>query len=466
MSGFTDIILNNKLTIFLGVALFAFVISTISLASSNNSKKNAIEQCEAQYSEATTVPLCSIEISALPANDPVYLKIDKDNKLKLWTFSGSKLSWDKTTGETALLCSGTGNFLEASNTQFTKKTCSKGTQFTIADKTYDAKTLKCKSAVTGDSSGGGQECGNYQGTLFNLGFNADTNGFVTYIETCINETRSTVLYTRHVLPGAAIKKSVSGNDGTWQQGAFFANSKIDMDSTFKTSSQEARFELLLGSKDQANKYLGQYLERGHMTPNGDGIFHTWRQASFFYENAVPQWKDVNGGNWANVEALARDIASHLQEDLIIIQGTQHVLTLPDASNKAVEITMHADGVEVPLWNWKIVKSEKLNAGIAFVTLNNPFETKLDNVEELCENICSETGWSNAQFTDFKKGYTYCCDPNSLVRMVRHSPDEGMVKTVLTKAMLPETSFGLAPSANIKVLLAALLVIIGKFMLTF
>lgn len=50
-----DFILNNKLVLFLSVALFAFVISTISLASSNSSKKTAIEQCEASIWEATEV---------------------------------------------------------------------------------------------------------------------------------------------------------------------------------------------------------------------------------------------------------------------------------------------------------------------------------------------------------------------------------------------------------------------------
>ncbi|EDS35106.1 deoxyribonuclease I [Culex quinquefasciatus] len=365
MQGFKDFILNNKLVLFLSVALFAFVISTISLASSNSSKKTAIEQCKASIWEATELPRCSVAVSALPTNDPVYLKVN-GTALSLWNFDGPALEWDKDAGETALLCSGTGNVLEKSTKQLTKKTCSKGTVFKVEGADAEAKDLKCKEAVVGD--------------------------ILATTEYC----------------------AVTDTTGTWRKSALFTEA-VNPDTLYGQAQQLARMTELLGTADHAKKYITdtQYLVKGHVTPIGDGIFHTWQHASFYYENAVPQWKDVNEGNWKRVEELTRDIAAHLNEDLIVLQGTRGVLELPHATGSVMTpVTLASAGIEVPLWSWKVLKSEKLNAGIAFVTLNNPYETKLEQL--LCENICQQTGWSDSQFTDYKKGFTYCCDPNMLL----------------------------------------------------
>lgn len=171
------------------------------------------------------------------------------------------------------------------------------------------------------------------------------------------------------------------------------------------------------------------------------------------------FQDVNEGNWKRVEELTRDIAAHLNEDLIVLQGTRGVLELPHATGSVMTpVTLASAGIEVPLWSWKVLKSEKLNAGIAFVTLNNPYETKLEQL--LCENICQQTGWSDSQFTDYKKGFTYCCDPNMLVRYVPHAPDEAMVNTVLTKSMLP-TNGGLSLGGCLKIVVAVVLALIVK-----
>lgn len=461
MQGIKDFILNNKLVIFLSVALFAFVISTISLASSNNSKKSALEQCEASIYEATELPRCSVAVSALPTNDPVYLKVN-GSVLSLWTFDGPALEWDKDASETALLCSGSGNVLEKSNKQLTKKTCSKGTLFKVEGSEAEAKDLNCKEAVAGDIATTGEKCGNDRGILYRLGFNADTNGFITYIESCMNSLTLSVYYTKHVIPGAAIKSAVTGSTGTWRKSDIFPSTVLP-DTLYGQAQQLVRFKELLGSEDQAKKYLTdtQYLTKGHMTPNGDGIFNTWRHASFFYENAVPQWKGVNEGNWKRVEELTRDIAAQLSEDLVVLQGTRGVLELPHAGGAGIAMTLDNVGIEVPLWNWKVLKSEKLKAGIAFVTLNNPYETKL--TQTLCEDICQQSGWSVSQFADYTNGFTYCCDPNMLARAVPHAPDEIMVNTVLTKSMLP-TSAGLALGGcfRIVVTLVLALVIRQKF----
>lgn len=453
-----DGILNNKLVTILSVALFAFIISTIALASSNQNKKEAIEKCRSEIVDLS--PRCSVNPAKdlPPENEPVYLKHD-GSSLQLWAPKGSTLVWNTTTEQTALLCSGTGNALEKTDLVLTEKTCLRGTQFTVAGAgdPVGSKDLKCKAAVVGECGGCLTsdpviQCGSERGVLKKLGFNAAGLGFITYIEACFNPGRSSVLYTRHILPGAAIANAVLADEyQTWKSDGFENN--VNPDKSYTQEAQVERLTTLLGSKEQAEKFVKNgtiFLNKGHLTPRGDGVFHTWKHATYFYMNAVPQWNVINDGNWKSVETRTRAIASQLQEDMIVIQGTRGVLSLPNTESQSVEVSLEAAGIDVPLWLWKIVKSPSRDAGIAFVTLNNPHETKQPE-SLLCPNVCDQYGWAEKQYSDLAKGFTYCCDPNALIRMVPHAPEEGMVKNVLSLAMLSGSSNGIALQAWVHML---------------
>ncbi|XP_019548525.3 uncharacterized protein LOC109418755 [Aedes albopictus] len=439
-----DVILNNKLVTFLSVALFAFMISTIALASSNQSKKNAIQECQAELTDAT--PSCSVNPSKdLPLNEPVYLMPD-GNTYKLWAPSGSTLKWNSTSEQTALLCSGANNALEQTSKALSQKTCSKGQEFFVEGGTtaINSKNLQCKAAVDGECAENVGPCGSNRGVLNKLGFDAGASGFITYIESCFNTERSSVLYTKHSLPGVAIASAVAADAyQNWRTNGI--GNKVNPEASYLQDTQLARLESLLGSKAQAEKYVqvGKvFLNKGHLTPRGDGIFHTWKHATFFYTNAVPQWNVINEGNWNNVELRVRHVASLLQEDVLVIQGTFGVLALPNTQNQSVEVSLSAEGIDVPLWMWKIVKSPSRNAGIAFVTLNNPYET-VAPAELLCTDVCEQYGWAEPNYGKFALGFTYCCDPNELIRMVVHAPYEGLVKQVLSTSMLTSSAVGLS-----------------------
>ncbi|EAT39316.1 AAEL008857-PA [Aedes aegypti] len=416
------------------------MITTIALASSNQSKKNAIQECQAELSDST--PSCSVNPTKdLPQNEPVYLRHD-GKSYHLWYPSASVLKWNTTSEETALLCSGANNVLEQTNKPLNVKTCSKGQEFLVEGATtaISAKDLKCKASVDGECAPNVEPCANNRGVLNKLGFNAGTGGFITYIDSCFDADRSSVLYTRHILPGAAIANAVVADAyQTWRTDGIDA--KIDPDALYTQTTQFERFEALLGSKAQAEKYIEPgrtFLNRGHLTPRGDGIFQTWKHATFFYTNAIPQWNVINEGNWNNIEQRVRIVASLLQEDVLVIQGSFGVLSLPNDANQSIAISLSAAGLDVPLWMWKILKSPSKNAGIAFVTLNNPYETKKPD-ELLCTNVCERYGWTEQDYNNFTAGFTYCCDPNDLVRMVPHIPYEGLVKEVLTPSMLSSSA---------------------------
>lgn len=203
--------------------------------------------------------------------------------------------------------------------------------------------------------------------------------------------------------------------------------------SYKQASQLTRLTTLLGSQAQAEKYLSttSFLARGHLAPDGDGIFRSWQFTTYFYINAAPEWQVVNAGNWIRVENAARKKASALQADVLIFTGTFGILTLPDVNGNQVEITLEAGGnIEVPKWFWKIIKNPATNAGIALVTLNNPFVTSIGANEYLCDDICATSGWSSSHYSDFSKGFTYCCAVNDLMATVSFIPSEASSSSIL------------------------------------
>lgn len=188
---------------------------------------------------------------------------------------------------------------------------------------------------------------------------------------------------------------------------------------YKQASQTIRFSSLLGPLQTA-KYVNttSYLSRGHLAPDGDFLLGGWSTATYFYVNAAPQWQVVNAGNWLRVESNARKVADLRQEDLIIITGTREVLKLKSDLGLMVEIFLFdVKKLAVPKWLWKIVCSPTTSQCIAFVTLNNPHATFISQSELLCPDICATSGWFRPEYSEFTKGYTYCCEVNALLAKV-------------------------------------------------
>ncbi|XP_049536780.1 uncharacterized protein LOC125951786 [Anopheles darlingi] len=77
MSNLGDLIMNNKLVTFLSVALFAFVITVIALAVSNNNNASDLEVCEARLYDLlnpTTTPVPTVPTDA-PTVTPTTLDV-------------------------------------------------------------------------------------------------------------------------------------------------------------------------------------------------------------------------------------------------------------------------------------------------------------------------------------------------------------------------------------------------------
>ncbi|XP_065078959.1 uncharacterized protein LOC135701935 [Ochlerotatus camptorhynchus] len=383
----------------------------------------------------TTAENCMVIIRTdIPARDPVYLKV-VNGQADLWAPNGPALIWNSTNEVTALLCSGSNNALVATDMATSHKTCIERTTFNVEGVHATSQELQCRNQITGDTINTGQSCGG-RGTLLYLGFNSQVYGFIPYIHSCMDMQRASLLWTRHILPGAAVAGAmIESSRPAFKVAGMPAH--VRPATSYTQASQLTRLTELLGSVEQAAKFVftNSFMARGHMSPDADGTYRSWQFTTYFFTNVVPKWQVVNNGNWARVERVTRDTALNLHEDLVIIQGTDGILTLPHEDGRQIPITLEDGGIEAPQWLWKIIKSPKLDAGIAFVTSNNPFKTDIHPLDFICTDICSQTGWAQDEYADFARGYTYCCDPNELIANVPTASAEGRVGRVLLTTML-------------------------------
>uniref|UniRef100_A0A182N2I3 DNA/RNA non-specific endonuclease domain-containing protein n=1 Tax=Anopheles dirus TaxID=7168 RepID=A0A182N2I3_9DIPT len=341
---------------------------------------------------------CSVDFhSKLKTPEPVFLR-KNNNQIVLWVPNGPLLQWHA--GEATLIAC-PGNKIKLGDVKTETVTayiqCVSGTLFKIGEQPVDISEVTCIERSTGTHQNTRQACGNGgSGTLLNLGFDIPNVGFITYIQSCYNMQTASVIYTRHTIHGTAIK-----------------------------------------CESQALKYLfSNNLERGHLTPDADGILRQWQWVTYFYVNAAPQWKTINNGNWKLVEEIARYLADRLREELIIYTGAHGILTLPDVNGHQVRIKLEEGGIEVPKWFWKIIWSKNTNRAIAFVTDNNPF-TDMPEGEKLCTTDSEHYGWVNfpgwKKYNDGNKldrGFTYCCTVPVLRLAISDIPDEFRMVDVL------------------------------------
>ncbi|CAO1440565.1 unnamed protein product [Diamesa hyperborea] len=313
---------------------------------------------------------------------------------------------------------------KASSTIF----CVDGKTFNIDNQKANVEEFnECKTLISGSVVNRNEVCGK-TGTKLSIGFQlSDGKGFVNFIDVCYNKKTASTIYTKHTVNGKAIKNAMKCNTRPSTFKTAEVPSFITPATSFTKAAQKIRLtKSLLGDKKLAQEYMTTtFLSRGHLTPDGDGVFISWQMATYYYVNTVPQWQSINNGNWKTIEGAVRRKAGQLKSDCLIFTGAHDILVL---NHKP--ITLHDNGIEVPLWTWKIIKVPSKNSGIAFVTLNNPFQTFKPT--PLCKDICKETKWDKSNFKDVSKGFTICCKISDLMKVIHAIPEEAQADHILQK----------------------------------
>jgi hypothetical protein len=103
------------------------------------------------------------------------------------------------------------------------------------------------------------------------------------------------------------------------------------------------------------------------------------------------------------------------------------MTLADNSGFRKQIFLHVDGsvkkIPVPKFYYKILIDKTENSGIAFIGVNNPHLT-LDEILKdfiICTDVSNKINYINWKKTDISRGYSYACEVNEFLKVVKHFP---------------------------------------------
>lgn len=293
--------------------------------------------------------------------------------------------------------------------------------------TVRPQSLRCDKFTENIAQYTGWDC--YEGNKeFEIGFRYNKT-FLPLITGCFDNKQQTTLYTMHT-----IAKSIAGRQQTslkrnnWIQGSFFNVTRVN--NLFSIEYQRSVINDLLGLSPNSTKYISRkrnyYLSRGQLAPSTDFLFASQQEATYYLLNAIPQWENINAGNWQILEENLRELADKRRIDLQIYSGVYQVLRLQhEHSGQFIKIYLSIEGtkyrVPIPEYIWKIAYDEKSEAGIAFIGVNSPYIGDEFYWYKICKDICFKLDYVKFHQDYAKKGYVYCCEINDLRRRVRTVP---------------------------------------------
>ncbi|XP_044258702.1 uncharacterized protein LOC123007458 [Tribolium madens] len=325
-----------------------------------------------------------------------------------------------------LVCPDSKNYLVGTQSNITHAQCVQGHILRVANQDVNFRDLQCNKIIKGTVFKTTKKCGDNKGRIYKIGYQISSRNFLTLIEVCYDPSSGSTLYTEHLLHGQDIKYASKSN----YRPAFSPEaSGVAVSVAYRQTFQKATFNKLMKSALKAQEYINDnsFLSRGHLSPDADFLYAATQYTSYYYINAAPQWQAINAGNWKKIELLIRKLADNLQETLTIITGTYGVLTLPDINENEVDIYLVSGSkLPVPKFLWKIIYSKQLRQAVVLVNLNNPFVKEIVTEHFLCPNICSKVGWGAGSWSNYQRGFVYCCDYKQFVDKVETAPKLSVV----------------------------------------
>uniref|UniRef100_C6ZQX7 Salivary deoxyribonuclease I n=1 Tax=Ochlerotatus triseriatus TaxID=7162 RepID=C6ZQX7_OCHTR len=380
---------------------------------------------------------CAVYIKRdLPELQPVFIKDGTPRSLMMPR--DGYLTWGH--GETSSIAcppsAGSQNYIRATNTIVATITCDNGLMFEMSARRVNISTVTCARKVTGNyrPKPDPQCAGTNKAIGFNVPFPTG-DIFFDLFYSCFDETRGSTLFTHHVLFGNEIDhKCIYGSSRPDFKSAGFPDNFF-ISTAYTQLSQKARLTDLFNvrmsnpvAQAEAQRYIfdHSYLQKGHLTPDGDELFTTWQWSTYFFINVAGMWESINIGNWKNLETKVRTLANETKENLEIYTGTYETLALCSTNNYCPDFTLVTGGIPVPKWLWKIVKAPSIDAAIALVVSNNP----VGAVNPICETGAVNYGWHQNGFDNFSSGKVSYCTVQELQNVVGYIPQAALATNVL------------------------------------
>lgn len=308
-------------------------------------------------------------------------------------------------------------------------TCDSGTRFIENGQSFEYKDLNCTNYPYHVAVRTGKTCFNNAAVL-DVGFEVETR-FLKVYEICFDEVLERTHYVTHEFtPPYATHQSNFPRPSFMSTGYF--NGK-PVDTLYTRVSQKKVIGEILNSTAQVDKYIPDtgdfYLARGHISAKSDFIFGSHHRATFWLMNAAPQWQVFNGGNWLAVEIGIKNFVADRNIEVDAYTGTWGTTTLLDEHNKPHEIFLAVDEnnnglIPVPKIYYKILVDRKTKNGIVLIGVNNPYLDLKEILSDyvICKDVGDQVNWVSWKKEDITAGYSYACDVNEFMAVVKHIPD--------------------------------------------
>lgn len=325
-----------------------------------------------------------------------------------------------------LACPGT--TLAFLNTEEAEIKCEPGNSFSLVAGTererrrVEVSSLGCSSNPRDAELVLGEKCGpGSSATVVYVGFRL-TSGFLPVLKICHSAETEETHWVEHTIQGASLGIIKHKRASDFKEGeVFFGN--LSADQTYNSRWQKKHMNKRFGVSRVRELFGSDAFDRGHLAPNADFAFRDWQEATFYYANVAPQWRQVNRGNWKQVEEAVRKKA--VGGDLKIFTGTFDILKL---DRKEVwlgsDVRNRRQMIPVPKVLWKIVTDIETSCSVVLITLNNPLYKRVTRRQMFCRDICNESGW-DSQLNGRKRkerGFTFCCGLTDFKKSVPWLPN--------------------------------------------
>ncbi|XP_013103365.1 uncharacterized protein LOC106084323 [Stomoxys calcitrans] len=296
---------------------------------------------------------------------------------------------------------------------------------------HQLKNLVCKTIPSSILRKTNNKCSKNRGKILEAGFELNKKFYGPVFEICYDKESETTYYTHNTINGAAINYNIQEST----RRAFSADGmKLKTSKTYDIyakKNQVERFKKFFGA---GQKYIddASYLARGHLTPDADFVFGYEQLSTYYYANVAPEFQNINAGNWLRVEDLARTVAGTHGSDIESYNGYLGLLKLKKSNGNLIEIFLDdAKQIEAPKYYFKVLLHKPSDAGIVFVTVNDPF-VRDGPSNEFCKNVCNATDLTHPNFPTVSKGYTFCCKVDDFKKHFEGLPSDVSASKLLKR----------------------------------
>ncbi|KAL7017609.1 hypothetical protein ACKWTF_010455 [Chironomus riparius] len=275
-----------------------------------------------------------------------------------------------------------------------------------------------------------RSCGqNLEGRIFEIGYeliapDKDNNKIVHFMPlttVCHNKYLESTFYSQHVLYKGNMGKSMK-TFGTeyWDSSGYDENTADNVKKYYNDTNEKAFFKKI-------NLNTDDRLSKGHLNPNGDQPFQSWKKATYFYLNQVPQWQVFNQNPWENIEFNVKKQSD--KADLIVFTGGHGQFKIGARDVFMSNITGPDDTVlriQVPKLIWKLFFNVETRHCLAFVIMNYNFGS--DAFEKRDPEMCSDRDDECKNLDDKRlknninnvnAGFLSCCSYKELIKMIKY-----------------------------------------------